>query len=135
MSSDPGGDSVGMVLRMVYNSSRRDAVCCSLDLISFSGSSDRSEAPFVRIAEVIMRVLELSGWVIVWIALGVGGTKPPMIPVICCQFSLFHPWISEQYRVDILCRTLQLALQYVIARRKCWQVDTRLCTFPKNRND
>jgi hypothetical protein len=50
---------------MVYNSSRRAAVCCSFELISLDVKSGRSGVPSRRTEEAMMRLVELRGWVIV----------------------------------------------------------------------
>ena len=60
------------------------------------------------------RVLLFNGWVIVWIALGVGGKKPPWIPK---KFSLSERYLFTgwyvYHHVEISTRTLLRALWLV----------------------
>ena len=81
MSSLPGGDSVGMVLRMPYNSSTRATVCLSSALIFFGNSSCKFGVPCVRMEDAMEISPLFKGNVTVWMAFGVGGANPPVIPI------------------------------------------------------
>jgi hypothetical protein len=65
MSSLPGGYSVGMTLRMPYNSSTREAVCLSSELIDFEAAACNPEVPSERTADEMVRVLVFKGCVMV----------------------------------------------------------------------
>ena len=81
MSSLPGGDSVGMVLRMPYNSSTRATVCLSSALIFFGNSSCKFGVPCWRVEDAMEISPLFKGNVTVWMAFGVGGANPPVIPI------------------------------------------------------
>lgn len=81
MSSLPGGDSTGIVLRIPCNSSTRDAVCSSFALIFFADAFSKLGVPSGRVADA-MEISGLpAGCVMVWTTLGVGGANPPRIPI------------------------------------------------------
>lgn len=70
-----------MTLRISYNSLTREAVCSSSELIDFEATCCNLGVPSGRSEDEMVRVFVLSGCVMVWMALGVGGAKPPVIPV------------------------------------------------------
>lgn len=65
MSSLPGGYSVGMTLRMACNSSTREAVCSSFELINTGAASCNSGVPSGRTADEMVRVFSCKGCVMV----------------------------------------------------------------------
>jgi hypothetical protein len=75
---------VGMVLRMPCNSSTNKAVCSSTELIDFGIAfcNPRLLAPSVRVSDLMKSSVLFKGFVMVWMALGVGGANPPVIPII-----------------------------------------------------
>lgn len=86
MSSLPGGNSVGRVLRMPCNSSTREAVCSSSELIDLGSASCKFGVPSGRIADEMLRWGWFKGCVMVTMRLGVGGANPPWMPIKngCC---------------------------------------------------
>lgn len=66
---------------MPYNSSTREAVCLSSELIDFEAAACSPGVPSGRIADEMVRAFVSKSCVMVWIALGVGGANPPVIPV------------------------------------------------------
>ncbi len=81
MSSEAGGYSVGMVFKMPWSSCIRDSVCWSSALICLSEASCKLAWPLGRVDDATARALLSDDFVMVWIAFGVGGAKPPIIPV------------------------------------------------------
>ena len=76
----PGGDSTGSDFKMECNSSTRSFDDWSWASF-FGAASWREGVPSGLTAEVMKRSGDVVLAVIVWIALGVGGANPPVIPV------------------------------------------------------
>jgi hypothetical protein len=71
-----------MTLRMPCNSSTREAVCLSSELINFGAAAACNWGiPSGRMADEMVRDFAFKGCVMVWMALGVGGANPPAIPI------------------------------------------------------
>lgn len=72
---------------MLYNSLTREAVCSLTELINFGAACCSWGFPSGRVAEEIARVSLFRGCVMVKMAVGTGGAKPPVIPK--------RVWLSE----------------------------------------
>jgi len=65
---------------MPYNSSTREAVSLSSELIDFGTASCNPGVPSGRMEDEMLRLVWFKGRMKVWMALGVGGANPPVIP-------------------------------------------------------
>ena len=81
MSSLPGGISVGMALRMLCNSSTREVVCSSSELMDFGRAACNPGVPSVRMEDLMRSWVLFRGRSMVYMAVGVGGANPPVIPI------------------------------------------------------
>ena len=83
MSSLPGGNSVGIDFRMLCSSSTRAVLSVSESVreTDFGAASWSSGVPLGRRAEAMRICVCGADLVNVCIALGVGGAKPPVMPV------------------------------------------------------